>query len=77
MVEGTILKEAQSSPTFSIMVDEIADITSKIHLAVCVKYLSNEYGTCKTAFLADVELADGTADVITNNIVKILEDKNL
>ena len=75
-IRQELLDELQQSPAFSLMVDEVTDVTTNKHLAMCVQFLSKE-GEKKTAFLADPAIDCGDAETITKTIRDQLQSSNL
>ena len=75
-IRQELLDELQQSPAFSLMVDEVTDVTTNKHLAMCVQFLSKE-GEKKTAFLADPAIDRGDAETITKTIRDQLQSSNL
>ena len=71
-----LLDDIQQSPAFSLMVDEVTDVTTSKHLAMCVQFLSRD-GEKKTAFLADPVIDRGDAETITETIRNQLQSSNL
>jgi hypothetical protein len=69
-----LLSEAQSSPFFSLMIDEATDRTLEQHLIVYVVYLSNNgKGPHVTRFVELLALRDGTAASMYQVVIGLLE----
>ena len=75
-VDDAVCSEVQSSPTYSLMVDEVSDVASRKHLAMLCKYIAPDT-TIKTAILNDVAICDGTANTITAKILAQIEESGL
>lgn len=75
-VRDQVFAEIRQSPTFSIMVDEVMDVVSHKHLAICARYISPD-SSIKNAFISDPRLDDGLAETITKTIKSELNDCNL
>ncbi|XP_052233238.1 zinc finger protein 862-like [Dreissena polymorpha] len=75
-VRDEVKEEIRAGPCYSVMVDEVCDLTVQKHMAMCVKYLDPDGNMC-TSYLADVTLKSATADVITDAITQVIEDNGL
>ncbi|XP_052259988.1 zinc finger protein 862-like [Dreissena polymorpha] len=75
-VEEQVTGEIKSSPTYSLMCDEVADNRSIKHLAVCSQYIAQS-GDIKTAFLFDKELPMANAETITTTLLSSVEELGL
>ena len=70
------MSDVQSSVAFGLMTDEVTDISTEKHLALACRYV-NEDGEVAVAYLNDTTIPEGTADTITKEITKTLDDLNL
>ena len=71
----SVVQGIESSPYFSIMLDESTDIAVSKHLSICVCYVKS--GRPVTKFLCNVALADGKAYTIVNCVVEKLQELGL
>lgn len=71
-VRENLFNEMRKSPTYSLMVDEVMDITSHKHLAICARYIDTECNI-KNAFICDPLIDDGRAETITDKIKEELQ----
>lgn len=67
--EDEILEDISSSPCFSVLTDELSDITNRKHMAVAVKYMKN--GNPKVSFVKDCHLRDGRSETIYSELLPI------
>ena len=74
-VEEDVRQRVQNSEVYGLMVDEYTDVSSRKHLAMVTKYVDN--GASKLAFLQDVQLPNGTADVIYSSIRDYLKTADI
>lgn len=58
------------------MVDEVADLTTVEHVALCCRYVNCD-GEIKTSFLSDTPIHSATADNLTNTIKIEVENSGL
>lgn len=63
-----IKEEIQSSPAFSLLIDETTDVSIIKQMIVYGRYISN--GETKTKFLGIVELSDGRAVTIIDALLR-------
>ena len=75
-VRENLYTEMRKSPTYSLMVDEVMDITSHKHLAICARYIDPDCNI-KNSFISDPLINDGRAETITNKIKEELVSANL
>ncbi|WAR09932.1 LOW QUALITY PROTEIN: hypothetical protein MAR_035008, partial [Mya arenaria] len=75
-VQDEITRHACSSDSFAIMVNEVCDLTTTKHMAVCCRYINDE-GVVQTSFLSDKPIASTTANNLVENIVQQVEDSGL
>jgi len=74
-VEEDVRQRVQNSEVYGLMMDEYTDVSSRKHLAMVTKYVDN--GASKLAFLQDVQLPNGTADVIYSSIRDYLKTADI
>ncbi|CAC5363253.1 unnamed protein product [Mytilus coruscus] len=75
-VRENLFNEMRKSPTYSLMVDEVMDITSHKHLAICARYIDPECNI-KNAFICDPLIDDGRAETIIDKIKEELQSAKL
>ncbi|XP_046555327.1 zinc finger protein 862-like [Haliotis rubra] len=75
IVEEKIQAKMRSSESYGLMLDEYTDVATRKHLAFAGRYI--EEGESKLAFLRDVEIPNGTANTIVENIKDYLHDADL
>jgi hypothetical protein len=71
----SVISDIESSPFYSLMLDESTDITVNKHLSICVRYI--KCGSPVTRFLCNVALTNGKAHTIVNCMVEILQELGL
>src|SRR5579859_4500708 len=68
VIELNVIQEVNSSPCWSLMIDEATTITDNKHLAVVSKHITNNIPYIR--YLGMVELDGQSAETITNTIEK-------
>ncbi|XP_033729785.1 SCAN domain-containing protein 3-like [Pecten maximus] len=66
-VQRTVLTEIRQSPCYGLMVDEVCDVVSNKHMAMCCQYITPD-GDVSSAFLCDPFIKDGKAATIVDTI---------
>lgn len=67
----------QSERAFSVIIDEITDISTTKMLAVATKYYSEQLQSAQTKFLCMIDLQGETAQDLFDCLNKALADRNL
>jgi hypothetical protein len=75
-VRENIFNEMRKSPSYSLMVDEVVDITTHKHLAICSRYVDTD-SNIKNAFVSDTRISDGRAETITDQIKTELQSAHI
>ena len=75
VIELKVIQEVNSSPCWSLMIDEATTITDNKHLAIVSKHFTNNIPYIR--YLGMVELDGQSAETITNAIEKFLTLKQL
>ena len=75
-IDDTLLADIRNSPAYSLILDEVSDVSSTNNLGVIIKYIDSE-GLAQIRFLADKELIRGTGEAVKEAVMAILEEKNL
>jgi hypothetical protein len=75
-VRENIFNEMRKSPSYSLMFDEVVDITTHKHLAICSRYVDTD-SNIKNAFVSDTRISDGRAETITDQIKTELQSAHL
>lgn len=73
VINEAMREKIENAAYVSLLTDESCDITNQKKLAVYMKF-ANEDCKVSTSFIKNVQVADGTAETITNALIELVED---
>ncbi|CAG8698394.1 15465_t:CDS:10, partial [Gigaspora rosea] len=75
LIEEAICQEIRESPVWSIIIDESNTVTMDKNLAIISKHISKNLPIYR--YLGMIELKEGTADAVVNELSTFIQAKNL
>ena len=76
-VREKIVKSTLEAESFGVLADEVADVSVMEQLVVFIKFYDSEQNCAITKFLGVKSIPVPTAEVITKNLLALLEECNL
>lgn len=77
IIKEEIVKKVNAATCFSVMADETTDISQKEQLSICLRYVDEEKGCIREAFLEFVPTLDLTGKGLAKLIIDSLKSNNI
>ena len=75
-IRGSIVKKVKKAGVFSILADEVTDLSNKEQLGVALRYVDDQ-GKLAEEFVEFIQVDKITGEVLSNELVKLLERLDL